>query len=458
MPPVNTLSPRRISQHLSVSLICLWLGACATSSVFNPYTHQAGPMRASIANGDSAKEAESLSKDIQSADGLLYAQEAGRLFQIGHQPEPSKNTFEKVINDYKTIQDKAVISLTDIGAQGASLVTNENAIPYKGAPYERILVHQFQAFNYLRLGDITGASVETRVASDLQRRLELKYADAFAKAEKESRSKNISDDWKNTPELQGLNRLAGQVKSSFLNAYTYYASAVLWEAKGDFNDALVDYKKAYEINPENQQIRAAIQRLNKRRSLPADKAHLVILFEQGLVAERLSFNLTLPSFSFNNVYSLAFPYYSERNWPKTQVLKARSGQQQLGSTQPLVNVSALAAKSLQENYPALVVRQILRATAKYQLQREARKSGDGWGGLIANLYNIVSEQADLRSWLTLPHTAQALRVEVAPGKHTIALQAAMLSQTQELDLRPGRITILRVIDAQTHLVTEVYNL
>ena len=446
--------------RLSVTMaLCLWLSACATSSLFNPYTRQAQPMRASIAAGDTAKAAQAIAKKTTSADGLLYLQEGGRLYQIGRDIDPSKQDFTGAINAYKKIQDRATISLTNIGAQGASLISNENAIPYQGAPYERIMVHQFQAFNYLLAGDITGASVETRVASNLQRQLELKYAEAFAKAENKAKSEKISDsDWKNSPELVGMSKLAGQVKSSFLNAYTYYASAVLWEAQGKRNDALVDYKKAYEINPNNAQIRAAIDRLSNRQSLPKGTGSLVILFEQGLVAERRSFTLSLPSWSFDTWFSIAFPYYEQRGWPTTYALNVQNGQQSLGKTQTLVNISALAAKSLQEQFPALVVRQMLRATAKYQLQREASKTADGWGGLIANIYNIVSEQADLRSWLTLPHTAQALRSEINSGTHTLALNAAKLSQTREVTINPGRITILRVIDAKTHLVTEEINL
>ena len=72
---------------------------------------------------------------------------------------------EEVIEEDEVIDDKARLTLSGTGAAGSSLLTNDNAIPYKGSGYERVMVHEFQAFNYLGLGDAQGATVELRRAS-----------------------------------------------------------------------------------------------------------------------------------------------------------------------------------------------------------------------------------------------------------------------------------------------------
>ena len=79
-----------------------------------------------------------------------------------------------------------------------------------------------------------------------------------------------------------MSKAAGRVKSSFQNAYTFYTSAVIWEAMGDINAALVDYKKALEINPDNTTITKDIERLNANNTIKhSSNGHLVVLFEDG---------------------------------------------------------------------------------------------------------------------------------------------------------------------------------
>ena len=72
------------------------------------------------------------------------------------------------------MEEKAVIRASDIGAQTASFLANDNTIPYKGDGYEKVFMYQFQAFNYLAKKDIEGAGVEVRRANREQE-LALEY-------------------------------------------------------------------------------------------------------------------------------------------------------------------------------------------------------------------------------------------------------------------------------------------
>jgi hypothetical protein len=38
------------------------------------------------------------------------------------------------------------------------------------------------------------------------------------------------------------------------------------------------------------------------------------------------------------------------------------------------------------------------------------------------VFNVATQSADLRSWLTLPRDVQVLRVEVEPGPHVVRLE------------------------------------
>lgn len=439
---------------------CL-LAGCASTSVFNPYPGQAAEYKAAIANSTIDAVTAGLESKTGSEDGILYLSERGRLFQINQQYEASKKDFEQVIAAYNRLEARAAITASDTAAGASSLLTNDNAIPYTGFGYERIFAHQFQAFNYLSLGDIEGANVEIRRAALEQRTLELAHEKEIAAAENEAGIESISlGEWQNTPELTGMDRLAGNVKSSFQNAYTFYTSAVLWEAQGDFNSAVVDYKKALEINPDNRQIRQDIERAGNGTKIPANEGALVVLFEDGFVPERQGFNLSVPYFTSGSVtyLTLAFPYYSADRWVTANTLMLYDDNRQLGQTEQIAHVGAMAVKALKEKIPGMIVRQVLRARTKYEAHKAATEQGGLVGSLLSTVYNLVSEQADLRSWLTLPNNAQIFRGQLAAGEHAIELNVGGVSQKVNVTLHGGKITLLRVINVNNRLVIQAFNL
>lgn len=437
------------------------LTACASSSVFNPYPGQANKYREAVANNTITETSEKLSSKSKDADALLYLSERGRLNQLNKDYKSSKTDFEKVIGIYDDLEARANISASSIAANASTMLTNDNAIPYEGFGYERIFAHQFQAFNYMALGDLEGANVELRRASEEQRTLEVAHEKEINQAETDASSNKIeSKDWEGSPELSGMNKLTAGVKNSFQNAYTFYMSAVLWEAQGDYNNALIDYKKALEINPNNHQITEDISRVDKGQHISPNESSLVVLFEDGWVPAKQSFNLSIPYFSATDVtyLSLAFPYYSSHQWPTAHTLTLYNNHHSLGETQMIANVGAMAVKALKEKVPAMVVRQILRARTKYETNKLASKNAGLVGSLISTIYNIVSEQADLRSWLTLPNDAQILRATLASGMQDIELNVNGISQTIQVEMRPGRTTLLRVINVDNRFFIETYKL
>jgi hypothetical protein len=136
-------------KHFALPLVALYLSGCAVTSVFSPYPNQAQEFRIAI---DTAKEAEALKKlddKRNNADKILYLMERGRVGQAAGLTDGSLTDFSAVLEAMDVNEDKAKLSVTDTGAQGATLLTNDNAIPYRGEAYERVFVHHYQALNYL---------------------------------------------------------------------------------------------------------------------------------------------------------------------------------------------------------------------------------------------------------------------------------------------------------------------
>ena len=447
----------RSLQYLSLYGCLLLLEGCAGTSIFNPYPRQASAYIEAIQNNNIAAVTEPLMNRREDQDSLLYMQESGRLHQLNKNYTASALDFDYVLRAYQDNDDRATISASLLAAQGLSLVSNENAIPYAGQSYERIFALLFQAFNFLAKKDLESASVEIRRAASEQRRLELAYADDITAAESAAKNQNIqTPQWLQEPELAAMTTLASETRNSFLNAYVFYCSAVIWEAQGDWNAALVDYKKALQLQPNNKTVLAAIKRVNKGvNDVVEGQGNLVVLYEEGFIPAKKNFNLSVYSSHYQTFFNIAFPYYDAKNWPQNRQLTIVDGNKVLGHTEVLVDASTLAVKALEEQRMALLLRQMLRARSKHEMQQQMQEQGQ-LGGVLTSIYNIVSEQADLRSWLTLPHTAQAHYSAVAAGQHELVLQQGKRQTQQSIEILAGHTTILRVVDSGQRMITETF--
>lgn len=218
----------------------LGVSGCAYNSIFINYPSQIAPIKQELNSATPMADINKLASNIQGNDGLLYAQEAGRVAQVAGDFANSKKYYQQAISAYTAFDDKAKISASDLGATASSLVLNDNAIPYRGPGYERIMLHQYQALNYLFSGDFQGALVEVRRSNELQGSEQERY-------EKSQKSVQAMANGTVDAEVNRLGQAAGTVTSSFLNAYSYYTTGVLHEVLGEPNDAFIDYRKAAQI-------------------------------------------------------------------------------------------------------------------------------------------------------------------------------------------------------------------
>tara|TARA_R110001592_G_scaffold322098_1_gene600964 strand:+ start:11436 stop:12890 length:1455 start_codon:yes stop_codon:yes gene_type:complete len=456
-----------------LTLAVSFLGGCAMSSMFTPYPDQAESFKQAIYKGEVGTVVDrnavllELEEERESADHMLYMMERGRINQVGDAFNDSKKDFEQVIVSFEEQDLAATVQVGETAAQGASLITNDNAIPYKGSAYERIFVHHHQAFNYLGNKDLDGAAVEFRKVALEQRVLLEKHekdvAEAYEKAEENSIDVDTLSD-----QFAGLDTIAGKVKSSFQNAYTFYASAAFWEATGELDSALIDYKKAFEINSDNDYIKQDIARVSKKRGdrigtaetneAQKGQGSIVLFFEEGFVPAKDQIKIPIPTLD-GGFISLAFPYYQTETWPLSQQLRVMGNDfNELGMTRELVDVSALAVKDLKEQIPQLLVRQALRGFAKYQLQKQSGDQLGLAGQLAASLYNVVSESADRRSWLTLPHTVQVMRFNLDAGEQTLNLATTTSQAKINIPVSENRTIFVRVVGVNNQLIPQIFKL
>jgi hypothetical protein len=453
----------------SLLLLPLLLGGCAGSSVLSPYPSQAlGWQRAMEQQLPDAALA-ALEKKRTSADRLLYLQERGRLGQLASNADTSRTDFDEVIGVYRTLEDRALISASATLATGASLLTNDNARPYAGSLYERVFVHQYQALNYLAAGDASGALVEVRRANLIQNEALAKKENSVDKAREDAEKKGF-DAGRYGNYFSGMDEAAGRVKTGFQNAATFYLSGLIYEATGNTNDAYIDYRKALELVPGNPYVQRDVVRTGLKTGIDdAQKlAHqigsaqigpkqgegeLVIYLEEGYVPPKTP--LTIPIWTSKTLNNVSFPVYAGHLAGPSSMMVDVDGRALESSL--LVDTRALAVRTLKDEIPGMLARAFVRLLTKQEMQRQLQQQDStGLLGLVGTIYSLVTDQADLRSWLTLPGSGQVLRLPLAAGAHRVAV--AGMTAPLDIDIRNGRPTLLHLAVLPGRTYSRIYPL
>lgn len=447
----------------------LFLGGCTSPNLIFSYPYRTEGVREAVHMGNPLDGLKDLEKHEDSSDAVLYFEEGGRVASFAGDTDLSKEKYETAYQMNKEAWAEPVLSPSEIAGYVGSSVVNDNAIPYEAPAYEHIFVNTFQVFNYLNSGDLEGAAVEARRAGNLQREAFHRYRDEIEKAKADAKERKVdlsqSAGFQNA--YASMSESSSRVKNSFQNAYSFYLSALIWERLGERDNAYIDYKNALDIFPENHYLAYNAMRLAREQKrfaefselksryknapvleTPKGAGRLVIAVESGFVPPKKE--IYIPIFWTDRSYTVALPYYAPSEAFLYQGLDVFVQGKRVGGTEPVCWVRDLAVKALLESYPGIAVRQVLRLIVKDQIQRQVQNQNDTLG-LIASLASMLTEQADRRSWLTLPEMIHVADFWMEPGVHSVDLGGLGSLGSFEVPIEAGKLTVLRVMQPGGHV-------
>jgi len=448
----------------------LLLTGCS-GTIFRSYPGKINPIIAGLNSGAAINPDKLLCDECNGSDRVLYNMERGRVAHILGNIDSSLRDFNVSMEAIRINDTKALISAAAAAENIGAVLFNDNAIAYDAEGYERVLLHHYQALNFLTKKNLEGAGVEVRRANHEQEAALRRFESEVEAAQNEAAEKHLSSTSQSvvSNSYAQMDEVAGKVKNSFQNAYTFYVSGFIYELLDQPNDAYIDYKKALEIYPENQVVQQDVIRLattlnmaedlvelqarfgsDRRAGTPgADSdGELLVLFEDGLAPQKQEVKIALPVPDAGLV-SIAFPIYKDQ-WAPQLPLRVSINDMFVGSTETLCDIRALAVKALQEKAPIIATRQLIRAFAKGASSHAAKKQFGDLGNLGMNVLNYATEQADLRSWLTLPANAQVLRVSLPAGRHRIIARLDRGGTTTDVEIHPNGRTLLRIVRVGKH--------
>ncbi len=444
---------------LSIPIICILLAGCAS------YGSKVEQMRLSFSQGKYDVALEKLEKTKSGRSHLLYLLEKGIILHYAGRYEESNNTFEEAEILAEDLYTKSV------SREAGAFFTSDNILPYEGEKFERTLIHYYRMFNYIYLKLPDDALVECRKVSFILQR----YLD-----KSEGQSTAYSDD-----------------------AFMQYLTGILFEWQGELNDAFISYRKAAEAYEKYEQEYGVSQPASLKDDLlrtanalgfeeeyehylkkfgssykPADSngevGELILIHENGFAPSKEAQEIVIPILKADNLgvdvweYSgklrsrvgrhyrdvdveyllrVSIPNYTSTR-PRIAFMRAQAGSIQRPS-EMVEDVEAIAFKNFSERQPLILVKTIARGVTKYLAFRTARKKKGEVAGLLVNIFNIATESADTRSWLTLPNSFGMVRMSLSPGKYNLRLsfhdrngRIVRTASVQDVEIRDGDFTFL----------------
>ncbi len=441
-----------------LSVKALWLGT-ALSLFLVGCSNTAALFRdidADVAKGNYQQAAERIKKN-QDAYGdknaVLYNLDLGTLYHYLGDAD-SSNTYllqaEKEIDDLYT---------KSISQQVLSYILNDNILPYDGEDFERVMVNVFLALNFAESGRIDEALVEARKV-DLKLR---EYARQY--------------DDKNTYKE---------------DAFIRYITGALYESGGEINDAFIAYRNAYETYKTYQTnygtpppcfllddvVRTATlmvfdeeadeyEKLGGRpydtRRRKEEGSILVVAYVgRSPIKQEIRPTVSIADTAgIIHTFQIALPKFVPRyTGGRTYHIDAVSSTDSLTATSVLAqDITAIAGKALDERMTHIYLKSGGRAILKF-LAAEKAKSGlkknenkfaNVLGSIAIDLFVGATEQADVRSWQTLPAQIQLARLDVKQGEYAVRVAASdgqFTLRDVRVDVRAGKTSFVIVDDVR----------
>ena len=410
------MSAVRVAARVSVpcAAACLVaLAACATFSDTILTTERSlAQQQPKIALAEYEK------RPAASADRVLNLMNKGMLLRMVGEYDQSTQALQEAKG---LIEELKALSVRE---QAVSVTVNDATKSFIGEDFEQVMVNTYIALNYLEQGQLDAARVEALQVDLLLR-------------EKEQSSPD-------SPYVE--------------DAFARYLTGIIYEDEGEWSDAMIAYRKAYEAYESQlksfsvavpESLKHDLIRLADRMGLRDEakgyrqqfgisdtlsesallqRGEIILTVHAGLAPIKRERAVTLPNPATGRLLKIALPQYQARAQPLAYArLTADS---QAATSSRVESITAIAEKSLEAEMPAITARAIARMAVKDTAARAASQSGGGGNnssagpllGLAVNIAAVLTERADTRSWFTLPGEIHLARLSLPPGEYKVKIE------------------------------------
>ena len=451
--------------------ICRWslivgillLGGCASYGQKMNTTlgaARSGSLDVALANIESSNSGKD--KD------LLYYLEKGELLRMKGDYALSRDTWLQADAKIRSWEESVKIDPGKFLGKVGSFLLNDTTRRYEGRDYEKVFVSVRLALDYLALGNIDAARIEIKKMHEREAIIAEFRAKELESAKEEAQKKGLKAT--SFKDLQGYpvetldDPEVNALKNSYESAFANYLAGFVYEALGEPSLASAGYRKAIEMRPNNSTLENGLGGLDDRVSnVRRGKSGVDTLFvvETGDAPAIASqgFPISLPIPSKNGVNFV----WISLSWPVLQAVEPvlPSSVYVNDQAQPLAlvtNVDQMARRALADEMPGIILRSSMRAIAKGAVQKQMQDNSSSLGMLgillsaASSVTAVVTEQADERTWRTLPAFYSIGRSVLAPGAHTVAIDTPSGRVVKNINVSGSHaVVVLRLMGNSLYL-------
>jgi uncharacterized protein len=434
---------------LSASLILvLALSACGSMRQYQAESQGA----IDFARAGKPDSALAVLESNNSDKDLLYYLEKGQLLQLKNDWSGSSSAWLKADAKIHDWEETAKNSPDKLLGEMASFLINDKTRRYDGYDYEKVLLSTLLAVNHAASGDWGNARVEVRKTHEREAIIAEFRSRTYEKDEVEAKNRGVKTTFKDlkgypTETLDDPDVLA--LKNSYQNAFSHYLAAFVYEALGEKSLAAPGYRKAIELQPNTKVLEDGLSQLDSKTS-KRGMSEVLFVVSSGLAPARKSVTVPLPIYRVG-LTAMSFPVIRSGNDFSPSQLKLDG---RFVPVSTIASVDAMSRRALRDDMPGIILRSTIRAVSKGVAQKQLNdrdNNASAIASLVLGLVSVMTEQADERTWSTLPAQIAIVRASLPQGMHKILVPT--LQGQEAFDFKassPYQIVPIRVMGNQVY--------
>ena len=393
---------------------------------------------------DKDKDGKAVANDTDK--DILYFLEKGELLNLQSKYKEGRDTWLKADEVVRTWEDEYRTNPTKLFGDIGSYLVSDRVRRYDGQDYEKVALSASLTLNHIMLGDFDNARVEMKKTVERETLIKSFREKEYDKLKEESDKNQVKADTKqlgekgypmaelDTPDVR-------QLKNGFQNAFAHYLAGYFFDVTNEPSMAEPGYRNALALEP-NSKLASEGLKAGKRRAGP-NESDVLFVVESGFAPSWKSVTIPLP-IPVNKrlvVTPLSFPLIKAENKGYVPATLQAAGKSIPVET--LVNMDTMARRLLKDQLPGIMLRTTVRAIAKSVAQDQASKKGGTAAGILVAVASVATEQADERSWRTLPERTSVARTILPYGKQTLEFQTGKGIYRTEINIG-NRFTVVPI--------------
>jgi len=386
--------------------------------------------------------------DSQDKD-LLYHLEKGELLRLQGNLSASVDDWLKADEKVRVWEDESRVTMKKAAEAVGSVIVNDKLRRYDGQDYEKVMLSTMLTLNHAQLGNLSNARTEIKKTYEREALIASVHEKEYDKVEEDAKKNNVQSTFK---DLKGYpvetldDPEVLKLKNGYQSAFSHYLAGFIFESLREPSLAAAGYRKAIELRPNDALLEQGLRGLDERVRRPSNDTDVLFVVESGFAPARNSQVIPLPVFwkgSF--IYSqIAFPVIQPANSYQPTSLTVDGKALSLSA---VANLDAMARRALRDEMPGIIVRSSIRALAKGAAQKELTDQLGALGGLAGIAATALTEQADERTWRTLPAQISVGRANFKPGNYTVTVKTPSGPQKVTLAISGRHMIVpLRLLD------------